>query len=140
MIIVDTNVVSELLRSVPDARVAEWATHNSADLAASVVTVQELTFGIQRMADGARRTGSERAVDTFVSTFENRILHFTVDAARMTGVVLATRFSAGRPTSVQDAQIAGTALVHGAAIATRNIKDFDGLGIELVNPWSDSRS
>lgn len=135
MIIVDTNVVSELMRSVPDARVAEWTTLNSEHLAVTVVTVQELTFGIQRMADGARRTRGALVVDGFVSTFENRILDLTVDAARMTGVVLATRSVAGHPTSVQDAQIAGTAMVHGAAIATRNIKDFDGLGIELINPW-----
>ncbi len=135
MIIVDTNVVSELMRSVPDARVAEWTTLNSEHLTVSVVTVQELTFGIQRMADGARRTRSALVVDGFVSTFENRILDLTVDAARMTGAVLAIRSVAGRPTSVQDAQIAGTALEHGAAIATRNIKDFNGLGIELINPW-----
>jgi predicted nucleic acid-binding protein len=136
VIIVDTNVISELMRPSPDSRVLSWLNENAALLAASVVTTQELTFGAHRLAPGAKRDRVERSIDHFASAFDGRILPLSVDAARLSGIVLATRISMGRPTSTSDAQIAGTALAYAAAIATRNTADFEGLGIELINPWT----
>lgn len=138
MIIIDTNVISELMRPEPNARVQEWLTEHVSDIRISVVTAQELAFGTHRMPIGARRARVENAIDQFTREFDTRFLPLTADAARMSGVVLAERMSQGRPTSTSDAQIAGTALVYGAALATRNGADFDGLGIELIDPWEDA--
>lgn len=136
MIIVDTNVISELMRPSPDSRVLNWLNENAALLAASVVTTQELTFGAHRLAPGAKRERVERSIDQFASAFQGRLLPISIDAARLSGIVLATRLAMGRPTSTADAQIAGTALAYAAVIATRNTADFEDLGIELINPWT----
>lgn len=136
MIILDTNVISETTRPTPSPSVLHWLAKHLDDCMVAVVTMQELEFGTQRMPEGTRRRSVEDAIEGFIQSFEGCFLPLSLESARMSGAVLAARLAAGRPISMADAQIAGTALVHGAAIATRNIKDFDGLGIELIDPWN----
>lgn len=135
MIIIDTNVISELMRPEPSAKVLAWLNTHLSEIRISVVTAQELAYSAHRLPKGARRDIVEKAIDQISREFETRFLPLSTDAARMSGVVLAERMSMGRPTSGSDAQIAGTALVFGAALATRNGSDFEGLGIELIDPW-----
>lgn len=136
MIILDTNVISETTRPTPSPSVLHWLAQNLGDCMVAVVSMQELEFGAQRMPAGTRRRSVDDAIEGLIRSFEGCFVPLSLESARMTGTVLAARLAAGRPISMADAQIAGTALVHGAAIATRNIKDFDGLGIELINPWN----
>ena len=136
MIILDTNVISETTRPTPHPAVLRWLGQHLNECMVSVVTMQELEFGAQRMPEGNRRRDVESAIADLIQGFDGCFVPLSLESARMTGAVLAARLAAGRPTSMSDAQIAGTALVHGAAIATRNITDFDGLGIELMDPWA----
>lgn len=135
MIILDTNVISETTRPTPSPSVLNWLAQNLGDCMVAVVSMQELEFGAQRMPAGTRRRSVDDAIEGLIRSFEGCFVPLSLESARMTGAVLAARLAAGRPISMADAQIAGTALVHGAAIVTRNVKDFDGLGIELINPW-----
>lgn len=136
MILLDTNVVSELLTGPHDSAVLDWYHGASGKLfGLSVVTCMEVTHGVERMPDGRRRTTLESAWQTLLRTWPGPVLALGQAEATAAGLVLARRFQVGRPEGVADAQIAGTALVHGALLATRKTKDFEGLGIQLVNPW-----
>ncbi len=135
--IVDTNVLSEVLRPAPSAEVTSWLRRRESTIHLSVVTVQELTFGVARMPRGARRAELQRSVDDAIRAFHGRVLPITIEVARTAGLLLAERLVNGRPLSLPDAQIAATALVHGYSLATRNVRDFDGLGLDVVNPWGD---
>lgn len=135
--IVDTNVLSEVIRPAPSPEVTDWLRRHDSMIHVSVVTVQELTFGVARLPRGARRTSLQQSIDSTIQTFHGRILPITVDVARTAGLLLAQRLTSGHPPSLPDAQIAATALVHGRPLATRNVRDFDGLGLDLVSPWGD---
>ncbi len=135
--IVDTNVLSEVLRPAPSAEVTSWLRRRESTIHLSVVTVQELTFGVARMPRGARRAELQRSVDDAIRAFHGRVLPITIEVARTAGLLLAERLVNGRPLSLPDAQIAATALVHGYSLATRNVRDFEGLGLDVVNPWGD---
>jgi toxin FitB len=137
VIILDTNVISETTRPTPSPAVLHWLAQHLNECMVSIVTVQELEFGAQRMPEGARRRDVESAITELIRRFEGSFVPLSLESARMTGAVLAARLAVGRATSVVDAQIAGTALVYGAAVATRNSADFEGLGIELINPWQE---
>lgn len=139
MIVADTNVLSELLRPRPDPRVLLWA--DEADLAGifvTSITEAEVFGGIGQLPRGRRRqeleTGAERL---FAEVFVGRILPFDSAAARQFADVTITRRAAGRPIDLPDAMIAAICAVHGAAIATRDEDGFDGLGIQVINPWLD---
>lgn len=137
--IVDTNVLSEVMRPAPSAEVTSWLRRRESTVLVSVVTVQELAFGVARMPRGARRAELQRSIDDAIHAFSGRVLPITIDVARTAGLLLADRQMIGRPLSLPDAQIAATALVLGLPLATRNDHDFDGLGLDVVNPWGDDR-
>jgi predicted nucleic acid-binding protein len=138
VILLDTNVVSQLVREHPDERVLEWlAQHDLADLWLSVVTGAELLTGVAYLPEGRRRDAQASGVHELLETvFEGRVLSFEAHAAIEYADVMAARRRAGRPISVPDAMIAAGALAARATLATRNTKDFEGLGLDLVDPWT----
>lgn len=135
MIALDTNVVSELMRATPDDRVMRWLDAQAPDtLAVTSVTVAELLYGIARLPAGRKRTQLEAA---FAETLEEEftILPFDEAAAVDYATIVASQELRGRKVSMADAMIAATCMTAGATLATRNTKDFDPLGIELIDPW-----
>lgn len=138
MIVLDTNIVSELMRVEPDSTVVSWIdAHQPADLYITAITAAELFFGVERMPPGQRRTRIASAIaDMLEVDFTDRVLPFDVSASLDYGRVVAHREHVGRPIGMADAMIAATALSAGAAlIATRNTKDFSDTGVALINPW-----
>lgn len=140
MIVLDTNVLSELMRRRPAARVVRWVDQQDASaLAITAVTVAELLYGVARLADGARKTELAAAVDALVQEdFPGRVLPFDVDAAGYYAELVAEREREGRPISNADGQIAAICRSHGATVVTRSVRDFDGVGIGVFDPWTGS--
>ncbi|PMC74553.1 type II toxin-antitoxin system VapC family toxin [Brachybacterium sp. UMB0905] len=138
MIIADTNVVSEFMRPRPDPAVLHWARSVGTDeLHISVITVQEIQYGVESLPAGQRRAQLTRAWERMLDLFERRTLAFDNDSAQYTARILAQARSQGRPMSVLDAQIVGTCVAHGAALATRNTRDFTGVdGLRLIDPFA----
>jgi predicted nucleic acid-binding protein len=138
LIVLDTNIVSELLRPVPEARVEVWlAGQNGASVYLTAVSEAELRYGVAIMADGRRRAALAQAIEAILrEDFAGRILPFDSLAAVAYAAIAASRRAVGRPISPFDCQIAAIARVHDAAVATRNTGDFEGCGIELIDPWS----
>src|SRR5689334_8112163 len=137
MNILDTNVVSELMKAEPEEAVETWVATQPVDgLYITSITQAEILHGILLLPKGKRRQLLEGAADgMFAQDFDDRILPFGSDAAQAYAEIAASRRRAGRPISNFDAQIAAIARVHGAAICTRNVEDFAGCGVKLVNPW-----
>jgi toxin FitB len=137
MIILDTNVLSELLRPDPEAGVMDWLDEQPlASLFTSAVTQGEILYGIRLLPEGQRRKKLwEAAVAIFVEDFSGRVLGFDGDAANNYADVGASRRAAGRPISQFDAVIAAITRSRGAILATRNAKVFEGCDIVVVNPW-----
>ena len=142
MIILDTNVVSELMRDSPQQTVLVWfGAQPASSLFVTSVTEAEILTGIALLPYGRRRRGlSEAAARVFATLFAERILSFDSDAANIYAEIFAQRSAAGKPISQVDCQIVAIARSHEAAIATRNISDFEGAGVELINPWLDISS
>jgi predicted nucleic acid-binding protein len=137
MIILDTNVVSELMRPEPDARVRQWVSGRRADeLGTTAVTLGEIRHGIERLPDGRRKEGLLSAATDLFAAFGDFVQPFDTLAAAWFGPVMVRRALLGLPISGFDAQIAAICRAHGAALATRNVKDFVETGIDLVDPWS----
>jgi len=135
VIVLDTNVVSELAKPTPDPTVIAWIDAQS-ELAIAATVLAELRFGIARLPDGKRRTALSEAIDRFVADdLQGLVLAFDSVCADAYGLIVAARERAGRPIAIADAQIAATCSVHDAVLATRNTKDFQGTAIALVNPW-----
>ena len=142
MILLDTNVLSELMRPTPDSSVLAWmATQPAQSLYTTSITQAEILHGIMLLAQSQRRRAFEAAADAmFREDFIGRILSFGSDAASPYARIAVDRRRAGRPISQFDAQIAAIARSRGAMIATRNTADFEACGVDLVNPWEgDSR-
>lgn len=137
MILLDTNVVSELLRREPEPRVERWlAGQTGADVYLSAISEAELRSGVAIMPEGRRRDSLRAAVDGILrEDFRARILPFDSPSAVAYAAIVADRRAAGRPISQFDAQIAAIARANGAALATRNIGDFEECGIGLIDPW-----
>ena|SRR5579872_2693428 len=137
MTLLDTNVVSEILKPHPSDAVANWLRkYPRSQLFTTAVTESEILYGVAIMPEGKRRSVLAAEVEgIFQDLFGDRILSFDSRAARAYAEISASRRLMGRPMSQADAQIGAIALTHGAAIATRNIADFEKCGIELVNPW-----
>jgi predicted nucleic acid-binding protein len=137
MIVLDTNVLSELLRPSPDPRVMAWLDEQPrASVFTSAVTQGEILYGIRLIPEGQRRKKLwEAAVAIFVEDFSGRVLSFDGDAANNYADIGASRRAAGRPISQFDAVIAAIARSRGAILATRNANDFEGCDIVVVNPW-----
>ncbi len=140
MIVLDTNVVSELMKGDPFPAVYFWASsHPPADLFTTTITMAEVLYGIERLPHGKRRDQLRREAESiFVEDFGGRILAFDESSARMFAVVATQRRAQGRPIDEPDAQIAAIARANGATLATRNTNDFDGCGVRLINPWLGS--
>ena len=136
-IVLDTNVVSELIRPHPDPTVLDWAVMQDAEtLFLSAVTEAELRYGVEIMAAGRRRDRLSTELEDALWDFTGRILPFDSEAARAYAEIAAARRAAGFPISQSDCQIAAIARSHGAAVATRDAGGFEGCGITVINPWS----
>ena len=136
MIILDTNVISETIALRPHPRVVAWYRSISEDdIGTTAITVAELFTGICLMPIGKRRHNLSRAIDYQLLLLGNRILPFDAQAAIDYAEIRTMRSNNGKPISAQDAMIAAIARAHGAAVATRNVKDFEGTGVKLINPW-----
>lgn len=138
MIVLDTDVVSELMRPSPAQVVEAWmAAHDAADLFFTAVGEAELRYGVAVMAEGRRRSTIESAVESLLrEDFAGRILPFDSSAARAYAAIAANRRAAGRPLAHADGQIAAIARSRGMAVATRNTRDFQDTGVDLIDPWS----
>jgi predicted nucleic acid-binding protein len=139
VIILDTNVVSEVLKPAPQPRVLEWlAGQPRASLFITTVTRGEILYGVRLLPDGRRRRQLwEAAQAIFNEDFAGQALSFDNEAADEFADIAARRREAGRPISQLDAMIAAMSRSRGASLATRNAKDFEGCGIEVTNPWTD---
>lgn len=138
MIVLDTNVVSELARARPDPGVLEWVDGQvRQELAITSVTAGELVYGTSRLPAGRRRRVLEAVLmDLIGRWFEGRVLPLDLAGAEASGVLQARREAQGRRVGLADAQIAGICLSRGAVLATRNTADFEDTGVELIDPWS----
>jgi len=138
MIVLDTNVLSEALRPAPERRVLAWLEAQPANsLFTTAMTEGEILYGIRVLAEGQRRRKLwEAATAIFREDLAGRVLSFDSDAAAGYAQISAARRAAGRPISQFDATIAAIARSHGATLATRNVTDFEGCGVELIDPWS----
>lgn len=137
MIILDTNVISELMRPVPEAAVMAWFRDREAStLWLCAVVEAELRRGASILPEGERRARLIEALDAMIEQdFAGRVLPFDGRAAIAFAAVFAERRAAGRPISFPDCQIAAIARANGATLATRNGADFAGCGVALVDPW-----
>ena len=140
MIILDTNVVSELMRATPHETVVKWVSAQPvAVLHITSITQAEILHGILLLPAGKKRSAIQAAADSmFATEFEGRILAFASDAAADYARIAADRRRSGRPISQFDAQIAAIARSQRASIATRNIPDFEGCGVKVIDPWISS--
>jgi len=140
MIVLDTNVISELMRREPHPAVVAWiAAHPSASLFTTSVNKAEILYGIAALPEGRRPTAlAAAATAMFTEDLADRILPFDDAAADRYAEIVAGRRRAGRPIEAFDAMVAATAMAVGADIATRDIDGFEGLGLTLVNPWTMS--
>jgi len=138
MIILDTNVVSEFMTSPPANSVLRWSNaQNTTSLYLTTITIAEIGFGLRTIPQGKRREMLAERFEQFVATaFEQRVLPFDEDAARVYGEVMGYRREIGRPISSFDGQIAAIARSRGFCVATRNIRDFEECQIDIVNPFS----
>jgi hypothetical protein len=138
MIVLDTNVLSETLRPVPDARVLAWfGAQRRASLFTTTITQAEILYGVGLLADGARKQALSSAIEAiFKEDFAGRLLGFDHDAAEVYAQIAVSRKSAGLPISLFDAMIVSVARSTGATLATRNVKDFVECGVTLIDPWA----
>lgn len=137
MIILDTNVISEIMRPEPDAGVKAWlAALDPLDLAVTSITIAEIQRGIVRLPNGRRRMGLENRFAAFIEvSFAGRLLAFDKAAAYACGELSARREQKGLHADAVDMMIAGIVLTTKGALATRNLSDFNECGISLINPW-----
>lgn len=138
MIVIDTNLLSEAMHPRGAFVVKSWLDTVEEQLAISVVTLQEVAYGAQRLNDDQRRDGILAALAAIQTASGLTTLPIDHEVALLAGSLLGGRSLDGRPMSEADAQIAATCIVHAATLATRNTKDFEGLGVELIDPWKNS--
>ncbi len=134
-ILLDANVVSEAVRPVPDARVLSFLRAVTGAWL-SVVVLHELEFGLQRLDAGRRRERLQRALAEVVARYGDRVLSVDREGALLAAVMRVQAQRAGRVLHLADALIAGTAMAHDLAVATRNVGDFEGLDVPVINPWN----
>jgi hypothetical protein len=137
MIVLDTNVLSALMRTTPEARVVDWLDRQPADSVwLTSVTVFEARFGLALLPKGRKRVALERAFDRVLTDdLANRVLDFDHVAAVAAARLAADRRRAGRTVDLRDTLIAGIAQARRATLATRNTKHFEGLDVPVVDPW-----
>lgn len=138
MILLDTNVVSEPLRPLPEPAVLDWLNQQAPQtLYLSTINIAELLAGVEALPAGRRRTQLGKALEQRVMPlFDDRVLAFDHLAARAFAKVTTSAQAAGNPISFADAAIAAIAAAHGFMVATRNERDFKGTGVKVLNPWA----
>jgi predicted nucleic acid-binding protein len=138
LILLDTNVLSEVMRPAPDPRVIAWLNAaDAADLYVSTISIAEIVFGIELLPSGQRRQNlTERFASFLSAAFAHRLLPFDEAAARRYGPIMADRRRAGRPMAAPDGQIAAITHSRGMTLATRNRRDFLSCGVALIDPWA----
>ncbi|MFS0893184.1 type II toxin-antitoxin system VapC family toxin [Microbacterium sp. 179-I 3D3 NHS] len=138
MIVLDTNVISEVFRSAPDEHVVAWLEGLTGDVAITAVTLAELLAGVGRLPDGRRRDELSARIHAAIAPFRgsDSILAFDDAAAARYPHVVIGREAAGRPISTADAQIAAICLTRDAICATRNVRDFAHTGVDVLDPWT----
>lgn len=137
MIILDTDVVSELMRDRPTETVIEWVDQQiGGDLYLSAISVAELLYGVARLPAGRRRRTLPSQVEAMIAEdFDHRVFSFDEVAAAHYAEIVVGREHSGRPITISDAQIAAICRSQGARLATRNVDDFTDTGITVINPW-----
>lgn len=142
MIVLDTNILSELLRPMPFAAVEQWLSDQSAtSVFITTITKAEILYGVRILPEGKRRDALEAAVGAiFSEDFGGRILPFDEEAAERYATIASHRRQIGRPISQFDAQIAAIAACRGADLATRNVGDFEETGVTIINPWVENQT
>ena len=137
MIVLDTNVLSEEMRTAPEPKVHTWLqAQDPATLFTTAVTEAELLYGVAVLPDGKRKTDLATAAQRIMSLFAGRVLPFDSAAAAELPTVLVLRKQMGRPIGSHDAQIASVARSRGMAVATRDVADFADCGVALIDPWN----
>ena len=137
MIILDTNVLSALMRHVPDPVVVSWVDRQPrTSLWTTSVTVLEVRFGLQLLPGGKRRLALMQAFDTLLEKIGQRVAGFDLDAAEQASGLMASRHKRGRPVELRDTMIAGIVLARHATLATRNTVHFQDVALPLIDPWS----
>lgn len=137
MIVLDTNVVSEVLRSEPEPAVLDFLSGSADGAVITAVTAAELAAGVAILPAGARRRSLEQRVGEILRDYSRAgmVLSFDWAASRQYARIISLRRRQGRPIGTARAQIAAICAAHGAACATRNVKDFEGLDLDLIDPW-----
>jgi predicted nucleic acid-binding protein len=135
VILLDTNVISELLKATPDPAVERWFLLHEDDCCIASVAIAELAYGIAKLEDGARKARFQSQLAEWRIRFASRTFAFDVMAALAYGDIQAEARRVGRPMSVPDAQMAAIAKDQGFSLATRNTRDFATSGVPLLNPW-----
>jgi toxin FitB len=137
MIVLDTNILSELMRPAPSEAVQRWVAEQPVtNLFTTTITQAEIFFGLALLPEGRRRSDLLIAAEQmFAEDFADRLLAFDTPAAIEFATIAATRRRQGRPTGTFNAQIAAIALSRGATLATRNVADFQDCGLTVINPW-----
>ena len=138
MILLDTNVLSAMMRAADEPMVERWLDAQPTDSVwTTTVTVFEIRFGLSLLARGRRRDQLEAAFAGAIDeVLDGRVLAFDRPAAETAAAIAAERQRIGRPIEIRDVQIAGIAIARKATLATRNTRHFDGIGMQLVDPWS----
>lgn len=139
MIVLDTNVLSEPLKPQPDRRVIAWLESVDEPVAVTAISVGELLVGARRLPIGGRRDALLAAIEHVLEAHGGDVLAYDEQASRRYAEMQESRRGAGRPLSVEDGMIAATCARHAARLATRNLGDFDGLGVALLDPWAEPR-
>lgn len=138
MIILDTNVLSALMRQVPEPKVVAWLDQRPrTSIWISSITILEVRFGLQIMPAGKRRALLTEGFEALLKAIGDRIAAFDNAAAEQAAALMASRNKVGRPGELRDTMIAGIALAHHASLATRNTAHFEDLAVPVVNPWAD---
>ncbi|MFC6446650.1 type II toxin-antitoxin system VapC family toxin [Shinella zoogloeoides] len=135
MIFLDTNVVSETLKKAPDEAVIAWLVRFDAELALPTVTIAEIAFGIAKVRPDQRADRLEQGLLEWRRRFADRIFGFTEEAAIAYGDIMGEAARKGRGMSAPDGMIAAIARINGGRLATRNRKDFETAGLNLISPW-----
>lgn len=135
MILLDTNIITEIMKPLPDRHVIDWMNATASNsLFVSIITIAEIHYGLELLPDGRRRIDLENRFQQFLSRgFDQRVVSFDAPAARLDGTLMAHRRRTGTPLASLDGQIASIARVHGFAVATQNGDHFADCGVELVN-------
>ena len=138
--LVDTNVISEPFVKAPNRDVLDWLERHDAEYLVSAVTMEELRFGAERMPEGRRRERIIAAIDRIEADYRDRIAVFGAPEAAESGRLRAAAVACGNNVYIADVMIAATARLLGATVVTRNVRDFEPLGVPVFNPYGDAAS